>query len=433
MEKPILSLYELNNRVRGVLDNTFNQHLWIRAEMSDVRVNQNGHCYLEFIEKDSNNRTIIAKARASIWANVFKLLKLYFESETGQTFASGLKVLVQVSIEFHELYGYSLNVHTIDPSYTLGDQARNRSAIIKQLEDEGVLTLNKELEFPQLAQRVAVISSPTAAGYEDFCNQLASNPNGFVFYTHLFPASMQGERTESSIINALDRIFNHIQLFDVVVIIRGGGATSELSSFDSYLLAANCAQFPLPIITGIGHERDDTVLDMVAHKRAKTPTAVAEFLIERAHDLAFTLQTVENNVITLGREYLVEQASHLHNLTTQFSYITRDKTKDELNLLHIFSTKLKGAFKNAIVREFTSLASMPEQLRLGATDFVEKSSNQLISKGQYLELVSPERILKKGYALTIKDNKIVKNVKDIASGDELIIRYHDGDIQVVVE
>nr|WP_297165295.1 exodeoxyribonuclease VII large subunit [uncultured Dysgonomonas sp.] len=411
MEQAAISLYELNNLVRGVIANTFSQSFWIRAEMSDVRVAQNGHCYLEFIEKDSKNRNIIAKARGSIWANVFRLLKAYFESETGQAFSSGLKVLVQVSVEFHELYGYSLNVHNIDPTYTLGDQARNRALILKQLEEEGVLTLNKELELPTITNRIAVISSPTAAGYEDFCNQLENNPDGFVFYTHLFPAIMQGERTEESIISALDRVYEHADKFDAVIIIRGGGATSELSSFDSYLLAANCAQFPLPVITGIGHERDDTVLDIVAHTRAKTPTAVAEFLIKRIQSAAINMYELQEAIITSTNRKITEESVSLNTLATHFSYLTKDYTKDQLNKISVFMERLKSLTKKVIVDE----------------------KHRLTNQEQFLKLISPENILKKGYTLTIRDNKIVKNSAELKEGDTITNRFFDGDVISIVK
>ncbi|WP_353123536.1 exodeoxyribonuclease VII large subunit [Dysgonomonas capnocytophagoides] len=411
MELPALSLYELNNLVRGVIADTFSQRFWIRAEMSDVRCNQNGHCYLEFIEKDSNNKTIIAKARGSIWSNVFRMLKAYFESETGQAFASGLKVLVQVSVEFHELYGYSLNVHDIDPSYTLGDQAKNRTLIIKQLEEEGVLDLNKELPLAKIANRIAVISSPTAAGYEDFCNQLTNNKDGFIFYNKLFPAIMQGDRTEQSIIAALDRIYENIDKFDAVVIIRGGGATSDLSSFDSYLLAANCAQFPLPIITGIGHERDDTVLDIVAHTRAKTPTAVAEFLIKHIYESTSELIDIQDSIIFETNKRLIEEATILNTLVTKYSYIIKDRTKDQLNKLDIISEKIK----NAAIR------------------VLQDQKHILESKEQYIEHNSPENILKKGYTLTLSGKKIIKSKAGVKKGDNIITRFADGEVESLVK
>ena len=216
----------------------------------------------------------------------------YFEESTGQRFGNGIKVLVEVSVQFHELYGYSLIVHNIDPTYTVGDMARRRMEIIRQLEEEGVLMLNKELPMAMLPQRIAVISSATAAGYEDFCNQLEINAYGFAFRTELFAAAMQAANVEQSILNALHQIYDRVDEFDVVVIIRGGGATSDLSCFDSYMLAAACAQFELPIIVGIGHERDETVLDAVAHTRVKTPTAAAEFLIDRLCICASRLDTL---------------------------------------------------------------------------------------------------------------------------------------------
>lgn len=406
-----ISLYELNNTIRRVLSGSFDNTVWIRAEMSDVRINQNGHCYLEFIEKDSNNRNIIAKARGSIWANIFKLLKAYFESETGQTFASGLKVLVQVSVEFHELYGYSLNVHNIDPTYTLGDQAKNRALILKQLEEEGVLNLNKELELPIITNRIAVISSPTAAGYEDFCNQLENNADGFVFYTHLFPAIMQGERTEDSLISALEKIYQNMDAFDAVVIIRGGGASSDLSAFDSYLLAANCAQFPLPIITGIGHERDESVLDIVAHTRAKTPTAVAEFLISKMEYTATYLFNIEDKIVRGTSELISDEKIRLATLLTHFSYLTKDRNTEQLNKLNTIKDRLKSAIHQVLQNE----------------------RHKIATSEQYLKLSSPSNILKKGYSLTLKNNKIVKNSSDLSKGDIITSRFFDGETESIVK
>lgn len=433
METPVLSLYELNNLIRGVLSNTFDQLFWIRAEMSDVRINQNGHCYLEFIEKDSSNKTVTAKARGSIWSNVFKLIKPYFESETGQTFVSGLKVLVQVSVEFHELYGYSLNVHDIDPSYTLGDQVRNRALIIKLLEEEGVLTLNKELELPIVSNRIAIISSPTAAGYEDFCDQLDKNENRFIFYTHLFPAVMQGERTETSIISALENIYQHIELFDAVVIIRGGGASSELSSFDSYLLATNCAQFPLPIITGIGHERDDTVLDVVAHTRKKTPTAVAEFLISGMQNTAIELLNIQEAITDSAKSLFDKETLLLNNLFTRFNYLIKDQTKDRLVYLDSCVDRLKTATRGRTISETTFLESLKHRFVYGSKQAIQEERHKLESIEQYIELVSPQNILKKGYTFTLKNNKIVKSAKDVQQGDQLTTHFYDGKIIVKVE
>ena len=290
MEHITLSLVDLNLLVRKSIRSCLPDTYWVYAEISDVKVNYSGHCYLEFIQKSLKSDALIAKARGIIWNKTYDRLKASFEKSTGMSFTAGINVLVNVSVDFHELYGYSLTVLDIDPTYTLGDIARRRKEIINRLEQEGVLTLNKELILPELAQRIAVISSATAAGFGDFCNQLEHNTFGFRFFYRLFPAVMQGDKVESSIIEALNRINDERDEWDVVVIIRGGGATSDLSGFDTYELAANCAQFPLPIITGIGHERDDTVIDFVAHTRVKTPTATAEFLINHLHETAVRLE-----------------------------------------------------------------------------------------------------------------------------------------------
>jgi len=225
MNDSSMTLSELNYRVKLAINSQLPDTYWVRAETSDVRRNQNGHCYLEFIEKDPVSHTIIAKARGVIWSSTFQLLSIYFQEQTSQPFSSGLNVMVRVSVEFHELYGYSLNVVDIDPVYTVGDIARNRQLVLKQLEEDGIITLNKELLLPELTNRIAIISSPTAAGYGDFCDQLDKNPYGIVFYPKLFPAKMQGEQTESSIIEALDKIYAYRELFDCVAIVRGGGAS----------------------------------------------------------------------------------------------------------------------------------------------------------------------------------------------------------------
>lgn len=411
MDNQTLSLYELNNLIKGILNDSLPELFWIRAETSDVRVNQNGHCYLEFIEKDEKGQSLVAKSRAMIWSNTFYMLKAYFENTTGQTFSSGLKVLVQVSIEFHELYGFSLTVHDIDPTYTLGDQARNRALIIKQLEEDGVIDLNKELELPQPTNRIAIISSPTAAGYEDFYDQLANNPYGFAFYTKLFPAIMQGERTEDSIISALEHIYEYQDNFDAVVIIRGGGATSDLSSFDSYLLAASCAQFPLPIITGIGHERDETVLDIVAHTRAKTPTAVAEFLITNLGETAIFLTDIAHNITTITTQRLQNDHLKLNTYQAQTVYLAKNRQKEQTIRLSAVSSEIKKLVQQKL----------------------KEDKNSLDALDKHLKLVSPENVLKKGYTLTKKDGKIVKQSAELKKGDEIITCFADGEKKSIVE
>ena len=429
-EREALSLLELNARIRGVLTKAFPETYWVRAEMSDVRVNaSSGHCYLEFVEKNAISGQLVAKMRGSIWAKTFRMLKPYFEMETGQVFTSGLKVLVRVSVEFHELYGMSLNVVDIDPAYTLGDMVRKRMEIIRQLQEEGVFTLNKELPFPTLPRRVAIVTSPTAAGYEDFLNQLEHNRAGFPFYTKLFPALMQGDRTEVSVIAALDRIYAYRELFDVVVIIRGGGATSDLNSFDSYLLAANCAQFPLPIITGIGHERDDTVVDMVAHTRMKTPTAVAEFLVLKMEQVGEDLEVLWQELSALTLDILDHQKNALQLLATRFPSAVMNRIEKNRSNLQTIGNRLPSIASTLIARKQSSLENIELRLRNGASARLLESNRYLQLTEQFIKMASPEYILKRGYSLTLKEGKIIKHATDLKSGDELITRFIDGEVK----
>lgn len=401
-----LTLYELNNHVRMALSSALPDECWVQAELSDVRVNSAGHCYVEFVQKDARTNALVAKARGTVWGNVFRLLRPYFERETGQSFSAGIKVLVQVRVEFHELYGYSLTVTDIDPSYTVGDMVRRRREILRQLEEEGVLTLNKELPLTILPQRIAVISSPTAAGYGDFCNQLSSNPYGLQFYPQLFPAIMQGDRVESSILEALDQIHATISNWDVVVIIRGGGSVSDLSGFDTYLLAAACAQFPLPVITGIGHERDDTVLDMVAHTRVKTPTAAAEFLITRVHEAALRLEAIADSVHTLTVDILVRQRRKLADMVLRLPQIASFRLMDERDRL----TRLWGRTASA-----TAL-------------MLQAKRHQLQLMAQRTDACDVQRILSKGFSLTTVNGHVVTDASTLHEGDMVHTRVAKGTI-----
>lgn len=407
MEEQTISLYELNNLVKQALRRHLPDTYWIEAELSDVRSNYSGHCYLEFVQKDASGNTLIAKARGTIWSNVYKMLKPYFEEETGQAFASGIKVRVCVSVEFHELYGHSLTVVDIDPTYTVGDMVRKRREILRRLEEEGVLDLNKELDFPMLPQRIAVISSATAAGYGDFCNQLERNPYGLVFYLKLFPAIMQGERVEESIIAALDRIYAEMEHWDAVVIIRGGGATSDLSGFDSYDLAANCAQFPLPIITGIGHERDDTVIDSVVHTRVKTPTAAAEFLISCMYESALMLEDYTNRIIG-GVEVRMEREKHrLERLTERIPMTTNMYLQRGHFKIETIWQRLETALQHKMIKE-THRLSLLEHRVMAA---------------------SPEHLLKKGYSITMLNGKAVTDASTLKKGDRIVTMLHRGKIE----
>lgn len=406
MEKDIVSLLELNLSIKETIRQGFDGAYWVRAETSDVRPHRNGHCYLEFIEKARDGHSIVAKARGTIWASTFNMLKPYFEQETGQAFASGMTVLVRVTVDFHETYGFGLNVVDIDPSYTLGEIARNRMLVLKQLEEDGVLTLNKELPLAEPLNRVAVISSLTAAGYEDFHNQLEHNSAGVAFYTKLFPAIMQGNRSEGSIIAALEQIYEHRYLFDVVVIIRGGGATSDLSSFDSYAMAANCAQFPLPIISGIGHERDVTVLDAVAHTRVKTPTAAADFLINKA-------------AVTIN---------HLMNLQDRLVHTTRNILAREEGQLSAWSKDVYHTAKSVLQLNRNTLLFLNEKLKNSVKYILDKERFAIEKYEHFVSLSLPENMLKRGYSITTKNGKTIKSVSGLLVGDVITTQFSDGDI-----
>ena len=432
MEERPLSLYELNALVKRSINTCLPDTYWVQAELSDVRSNYSGHCYLEFVQKEPRGNNLIAKARGTIWSNVYRLLKPYFEEETGQAFVAGIKVMVKVAVEFHELYGYSLTVQDIDPTYTLGDMARRRREILKQLEEEGVLTLNKELEIPLLAQRIAVISSATAAGYGDFCNQLEHNPYGFVFYPRLFPAVMQGERVESSIIAALDAINACRDHWDVVVIIRGGGATSDLSGFDTYELAANCAQFPLPVITGIGHERDDTVLDSVSHTRVKTPTAAAEFLVNHLHDTAEVLEDYASAIFYAVSTRMERERTRLARMIERIPMQTRMRLKDEHYRQERVVKQLEVGLQACLTREIHRLKMVETQLGIALQRRLLKESHRLQLLEQELKAASPEQLLKRGYSITLMNGKAVTDASVLQQGDELTTRFAKGEIKSMV-
>ena len=345
-----------------------------------------------------------AKARAIIWATVYRLLKAYFTAETGSNIVPGIKILIQVSVDLHEVYGYTLTVHDIDPRYTLGDMARQRREVLQKLNEEGIIDMNKELSWPQLPQRLAIISSPTAAGYGDFIDQLHRNRYGYRFYTALFIAAMQGAHTEKSIIEALERIYCQEENFDGVVIIRGGGATSELNCFDSYELAQNVAQFPLPILAGIGHDRDETVIDRIANVRVKTPTAAAEWFISRAMEADRKLAELQTVLSSEVNNLLQNERQKLSSLAQQLPSVIDRRLIIENNLLSRFMPLLRQNIAQRISGERQRLALREETIRLS----------------------SPQHILKRGYSLTLKDGKAVHSATELKSGDRIVTFFGEG-------
>ncbi len=390
---PYIRLVELNSFVKKLIaDNT--QPQWITAEISEVNEHYSGHCYVELVEKDEADDRIIAKAKAVIWSFTYRMIKPYFETSTQERLTAGMKVLIKVEVNFHEAYGYSLVIKDIDPQYTLGDIARKRALIIQRLYEEGVMDLNKEIPLPKLVQRIAVISSPGAAGYTDFCNQLLTNAYGYVFYHRLFAANMQGVETETSIIQALELVYEQKEAYDVVVIIRGGGSTSDLSWFDNYNIAYHCTQFPLPILSGIGHDKDVSVVDMVAHTSLKTPTAVAQYLIDCMQQTEIDLLNIQERIITYSAQLLENKQQLLLMLTLQVPNAVRRKMEQAHYLLTYKVQQIKSTSKH----------------------FLKQKEYTLDKQQQYVQLVSPTRIFEKGYTLTLKNGKPIIN-QILAKGD----------------
>lgn len=398
-----ITLQQLNQMVASIINEMFAEAVWITAELSDVRVASNGHCYMQLVEKDPKRGTMLAFANAHIWANRWWLIRDTFLQETGQAFQSGLKVLLQVQVTMHEAYGYSLNILDVDPSYTLGEMARRRQQILKQLEADGIIDMNRELPFPSLPQRIAIISAEGAAGYGDFCHQLHDNEWGLCFYTHLFPAVMQGNQTESSVISALERIALYQDLFDVVVIIRGGGATADLASFDSYEMALNVANFPLPVITGIGHDRDQTVLDRVAHHSVKTPTAAAALLIDT----------------------LSQQLSSLHELQDEIVENTRGRIEREQIRVHRLINQVRGTHIS-LGQQLNHLQLTEERIKMLTSQRLFSDRQKLTFIEQTIKMAQPDNLLKRGFSITRLNGHAVRSASEVPQGAELQIQTADG-------
>ena len=467
-----LKLSELNGLVKKAVGEAFTAPVWVIGEISELKTNRSGHCYLNLIEKEENGDAIVAQARATIWSYTYRMLRPFFESTTGQQLTEGLKVLLSVSVEFHELYGYSLNIRDIDPTYTLGDMARRRREIIARLQSEGVADMNKELDLPLVPQKIAIISSSTAAGYQDFVDQLTNNPAGYHFDLKLFPAIMQGNQAETSIIGALEQIYLYESFFDAVVIIRGGGSQADLSCFDNYNLAYFITQFPLPVITGIGHEKDDSIVDMVAHTRLKTPTAVAEFLISGVAQFDLHLDELNKQFIEIVTDLIAESKNNIEQITRMIAPLTREKISKANNNLNQTIWKLDNSVKKFIQRSNYQLERKEETVRHEFKNFAQlqlrvlerttrtlsgslrqvtiAKHDQLTRKMQrsetlfrgalsdsrhYLELslqmanlTDPNKILARGYSITTYNGHALKDVNLINSEAFIETRLFNGQI-----
>lgn len=390
-----LSLLELNNTIKQVLDKQLESSYWVLAEISEIRLNPKGHCYLELVEKEGTS--ISAKAKGTIWSYTYRNLSTWFEGMTGQSLKAGLKILFNASVQYHEVYGLSLNIKDIDAGFTIGEKALQRQKILKQLSEDGVLEMNKELPLPLVPQRIAVISSPTAAGYGDFMDQIEHNEYGYHFHVKLFSAVMQGNTAPASIIDALMKINDDSQDFDLVVLIRGGGSQLDLDCFDDYNLTAHLAQFPLPILTGIGHERDEAIADIVAHTSLKTPTAVAEFLVQGIIFFDQKLMEGVNKIVEFAQRTIENQQMQLYASTLKLSQHTAALISQQRQAISITNERLKHAVHFNIDHQGQHL----EQLQ------------------QAVRLLSPENILQRGYTITLLSNKVIDAKTKIKKGDNL--------------
>lgn len=404
-----LSLYELNQMVADAISMGMPDDYWVEAELSEAH-EVRGHCYMELVQKDLFGNTPVARASAKCWKSTWMKIRPRFERVTGQQLHAGMKVMLKVRADFHAAYGFSWIVSDIDPTYTMGDMARKRQEIVNQLREEGVFDLQKELEIPMFAQRIAVVSSENAAGYGDFCNQLADNEYGFVFQTMLFPAIMQGEQVEQSVIAALNNINNVVDDFDVVVIIRGGGATADLSGFDTLALAENVANFPLPIITGIGHDRDESVLDMVSHTRVKTPTAAAAFLIDHLAEVMSRIDECQTAVVAYVNRRMEMERMRLDRFSTHLAASCKELLLNKRHRVEL----LAGNLPSLVMRRM-----MAERHR---TDMLEQRANAL----------DPRLLLKRGYSFTLHEGKIVRDASTLKPGDEIETRLEKGRVKSIV-
>lgn len=405
-----LTLLELNSLVRLTIEQQMAREYWVQAELTEVRESR-GHCYLELTEKDETGNTPVARASARCWRSTWQILQPYFERTAGQPLRAGMKVLLQVYPQFHEAFGFSWIITDIDPTFTLGDMARRRQDIIRQLKEEGVFDLQKGLSMPLFCQRIAVISSQTAAGYGDFIRQLRDNGYGLHFDIELFEAVMQGEQVEQSIISALNRINERIEEFDAVVIIRGGGATADLSGFDTLSLAENVANFPLPIITGIGHERDESVLDMISHIRMKTPTAAAALLIDQLKRVQERIEQAGSAITHYVGEHIrrhQQRVSQLAALIPTLSLHTLSNSRHRIELL-------QGRLPVAIERRLTAQQHLLARMEVTLQGF------------------DPQLLLSRGYSITLKDGKAVRDPKQLHPGDEIETRLEKGTIKSTVQ
>lgn len=427
MPIPYLTLSEMNTLVQGVLQSEFCDRYWIVAELSEVHRRKGNHCYIELVEKEDSGNRLLAKSSAVIWNGTYEAIVPRFEQTAGVAFAPGIKVLMQVGVSFHEVYGLKFVVEDIDPSFTLGEQQLHRQRILEQLKADGVLTLNQELTFPSLPLRVAVVSSESAAGYGDFMKQLNVSP--YAFQTKLFPAVMQGDRVETSVISALEEISEQEGCWDVVVIIRGGGAVSDLNGFESYPLAAHVAQFPLPILTGIGHERDETVIDLVAHVRLKTPTSVAAFLIDALREQDELLSELSHCITGTTETLLLRENEALKQTEIHLGTYAGYALQNAQQRLQMLAQNVGGDAVAYIAQWKERMVFMQMQVEQGAELALRTSKQNIEVWENVVQMADPERILERGFSITLKDGRAVTDVTQLTPGDRLVTLMKNGRVE----
>ena len=426
-----ITVRELNRRIASLLAVPDTQNVWITAELSDFR-QSGGHCYMELIDKNETTGIIDARLRGIIWANNFSRLSARFVAYTGQPLSTGIKVMVKGCVNYHASFGMSFVISDINPAFTLGDVERRRREILERLKTEGILDLNKNVEWSVPALRIAVISAEGAAGYGDFMNQLYSNPYSLKFVTGLFPAILQGERAASSVIGALEAVNAQLDKWDGVVIIRGGGATSDLVSFDNYDLAANVAQFPLPVIVGIGHERDVTVLDYIANMRVKTPTAAAEWLIANAESQLDNLRRIAADMLRTVNDLLSGCKTQLAYLEGQLPVAPVAAVERMKSRLRAASSALVAATAGRMAPAMARLDQMPQAMRVAIGNLLARRNDRLQSANALLDALSPMATLRRGYTITRVNGKVVSSVQSLSPGDKITTSVHDGVMESVV-
>ena len=406
-----LSLYELTKTISEVLAKNLEPSYWVVAEIGQMQTNQKGHCYLELVEKENNQ--IKAKTRATIWSYTYRNLSTWFQGITGQSLKSGMKILFNATVQYHEVYGFSLNIKDIDAQYTLGERAKKRQEIIAQLQEDGVFDMNRELKLPLVPQRLAVISSETAAGFGDFMDQLNTNEFGYNFQIKLFNSVMQGDQAETSIIAALHQIFEKTNQFDLTIIIRGGGATLDLDCFDSYELGTHIAQFPIPVVTGIGHERDETIADMVAHTKLKTPTAVAEFILSGIRNFELELNEKFMLLARVLRQNIEQENASLDQLSYKFQRSAQQRLFDQGSKLKTLTYSLNHNQEKALKTHDIRLRDFQNILSNNPGQFIQHQDRYLEHLEKELSVLDPEHVLKRGYSITMVDGKNVNKIHEI--------------------